>query len=84
MSDTGKTDLPLKIFKRGKVRDVYSVDDKLLIISTDRISAFDFVLPSLIPDKGKVLNQLSAFWFNQTKDLFKNQTFLTKIKSMML
>lgn len=72
MSEVGKSDLPLDIFKRGKVRDVYSIDDKLLIVSTDRLSAFDFVLPSLIPDKGKVLNQLSAFWFNYTKDIFKN------------
>ncbi len=68
----GSTDLPLEIFKRGKVRDVYKVEDKLLIVSTDRVSAFDFVLPSLIPDKGKVLNQLSAFWFDHTKKLFNN------------
>lgn len=74
----GSTDLPLEIFKRGKVRDVYKVEDKLLIISTDRISAFDFVLPSLIPDKGKVLNQLSAFWFEQTKTLFNNHIIDTQ------
>jgi len=68
----GSTDLPLEVFKRGKVRDVYKIEDKLLIVSTDRISAFDFVLPSLIPDKGKVLNQISAYWFKKTKDLFDN------------
>jgi phosphoribosylaminoimidazole-succinocarboxamide synthase len=56
----------LTLFKKGKVRDVYEIDDKLLIIATDRISAFDFVLPSLIPDKGKVLTQLSKFWFDFT------------------
>ncbi len=65
-------DLPLKLFKKGKVRDVYELDDKLLIISTDRISAFDFVLPTVIPDKGKVLNQLSSFWFDLTKEKFAN------------
>ncbi|MBM3284770.1 MAG: phosphoribosylaminoimidazolesuccinocarboxamide synthase, partial [Candidatus Aminicenantes bacterium] len=53
----------LRLFKRGKVRDVYEVEDKLLIVATDRISAFDFVLPSLIPGKGKILTQLSKFWF---------------------
>lgn len=68
----GIIDLPLKLFKRGKVRDVFEVDNRLLIVSTDRISAFDYVLPSLIPDKGKVLNQLSAFWFRYTKDFIPN------------
>jgi phosphoribosylaminoimidazole-succinocarboxamide synthase len=53
----------LSLFKKGKVRNVYEVDDKLLIVATDRISAFDFVLPSLIPYKGAVLTQLSRFWF---------------------
>ena len=57
-------DLPgLKLFKKGKVRNVFEVDDKLLIVATDRISAFDHVLPSLIPFKGAVLTQLSRFWF---------------------
>lgn len=65
-------DLPFKLFKRGKVRDVYEVDDKLLIVSSDRISAFDFVLPSIIPEKGKVLNQISSFWFGLTADKFNN------------
>lgn len=68
----GTIDLPLKLFKRGKVRDVYEVDNQLLIISSDRISAFDYVLPSLIPDKGKILNQISAFWFDYTKEWFPN------------
>jgi len=65
-------DLPLPLLSRGKVRDSYELGDRLLIIATDRISAFDFVLPSGIPDKGLVLNQLSAFWFSQTGDIASN------------
>jgi phosphoribosylaminoimidazole-succinocarboxamide synthase len=57
-----QTDLPFPK-RQGKVRDVYDLGDRLLIISTDRISAFDFVMPNGIPDKGKILNQLSLFWF---------------------
>ena len=61
--DSSLADLPL--VRRGKVRDVYAVDDEhLLIVATDRISAFDYVLGSGIPDKGRVLTQLSAFWFD--------------------
>jgi phosphoribosylaminoimidazole-succinocarboxamide synthase len=66
------TDLPLPLFIRGKVRDTYQLGELLLIIATDRISAFDVVLPAGIPSKGMVLNKLSAFWFNQTKDLVPN------------
>jgi phosphoribosylaminoimidazole-succinocarboxamide synthase len=66
------TDLLLPSFRRGKVRDVYELGDKLLIVSTDRISAFDVVLPCGIPDKGKVLNQLSAFWFKKTAHVLPN------------
>jgi len=66
------TNLPLPLFFRGKVRDTYDLDNLLLIVATDRISAFDSVLPCGIPDKGLVLNQLSAFWFNKTKDLAPN------------
>jgi len=65
-------DLPLPLFIRGKVRDSYDLGDALLIIATDRISTFDVVLPNGIPDKGKVLNQLSAFWFEKTKMLAPN------------
>ncbi len=72
MSVLLQTDLPLPLFRRGKVRDVYDLDDKLLIVATDRISAFDFVLPCGIPDKGKVLNQLSAFWFEKTAHIVPN------------
>ena len=59
----------LQLFKRGKVRDVYDLGDRLLIVATDRISAFDVVLPTGIPSKGAVLTQLSAFWFDFIKDL---------------
>jgi phosphoribosylaminoimidazole-succinocarboxamide synthase len=65
--DTALDGLPLH--RRGKVRDVYEVGDDLLIVATDRISAFDYVLGSGIPDKGKVLTQLSAFWFERMGDL---------------
>ena len=59
----------LALVRRGKVRDVYALGDALLIVATDRISAFDYVLGSGIPDKGKVLTQLSAFWFEQLRDV---------------
>jgi phosphoribosylaminoimidazole-succinocarboxamide synthase len=63
-------------YGRGKVRDVYSVDGRLLIVATDRISAFDYILASGIPDKGRVLTQLSIFWFDFLRDLTPNH-FLT-------
>jgi len=66
------TELPLPLFIRGKVRDTYDLGQHLLIIATDRISAFDVVLPVGIPDKGRVLNQLSAFWFERTKSIVPN------------
>jgi len=66
------TDLPLPSFVKGKVRDTYDLGNLLLIVATDRISAFDVVLPCGIPNKGQVLNQLSAFWFDQTQDLVPN------------
>lgn len=72
MSVLLQTDLPLPLFRRGKVRDVYGLDDKLLIVATDRISAFDFVLPCGVPNKGKVLNHLSAFWFEKTVHIVPN------------
>jgi len=71
------TDLPLPVFVRGKVRDTYDLGDLLLIVATDRISAFDVVLPCGIPNKGLVLNKLSAFWFNQTRDLVPNHVVET-------
>ncbi|MDP3880119.1 MAG: phosphoribosylaminoimidazolesuccinocarboxamide synthase [Dehalococcoidales bacterium] len=66
------TSLPLPLFIRGKVRDSYRLGDHLLIIATDRISAFDIILPCGIPDKGRVLNRLSAFWFERTRKLIPN------------
>ncbi len=66
------TNLPLPLFLRGKVRDTYDLGNQLLIVATDRISAFDSVLPCGIPDKGWVLNQLSIFWFRQTANLVLN------------
>jgi len=66
------SDLPLPLFLRGKVRDTYDLGNHLLIVATDRISAFDSVLPCGIPDKGLVLNQLSIFWFRQTANLVPN------------
>jgi phosphoribosylaminoimidazole-succinocarboxamide synthase len=64
-----ETDLPLPLFIRGKVRDTYNLGSHLLVIATDRISAFDVVLPSGIPLKGHVLNRLSSFWFRRTADI---------------
>jgi phosphoribosylaminoimidazole-succinocarboxamide synthase len=61
-----------KLFGRGKVRDIYAVGDQLLIVATDRISAFDFILGSGIPEKGKVLTQISLFWFEMMKDIIPN------------
>jgi len=64
-------------FRQGKVRDLYAVGEHLLIVATDRISAFDYVLATGIPDKGAVLNQLSAFWFDRTSDLVPNHVVAT-------
>jgi phosphoribosylaminoimidazole-succinocarboxamide synthase len=65
--------------RQGKVRDLYDLDDRLLMIATDRISAFDYVLGSGIPDKGKVLTQLSAFWFDQTRGIVPNHLITTRV-----
>jgi phosphoribosylaminoimidazole-succinocarboxamide synthase len=62
----------LTLIKRGKVRDLYDLGDALLMVATDRISAFDVVMPEPIPDKGRVLTQISLFWFEQMADLVKN------------
>lgn len=67
-----ETVIDFPLFHRGKVRDVYSLDAQLLIVSSDRISAFDHVLPTLIPDKGKVLHKLSMFWFDFTQGIVPN------------
>jgi phosphoribosylaminoimidazole-succinocarboxamide synthase len=72
MGTVTELNLPFKQFKKGKVRDIYEVDDKLLLIVTDRISAFDWVLPEAIPNKGICLTQISAFWFDYFKDIIPN------------
>lgn len=72
MSILLQTDLPFPLFRRGKVRDVYDLGERVLIVATDRISAFDFVLPCGIPDKGEGLNKLSAFWFGKTAQIVPN------------
>jgi phosphoribosylaminoimidazole-succinocarboxamide synthase len=65
---------------RGKVRDVYRIDDRLLIVATDRISAFDYILATGIPDKGRVLTQLSIFWFDYLKDLTPNHFLSARLE----
>jgi phosphoribosylaminoimidazole-succinocarboxamide synthase len=70
----------LKLKGRGKVRDIYDLGDRLLIVATDRISAFDVVMPNPIPDKGRVLTQLSKFWFNLTKEIVPNHVISTEVK----
>ena len=74
----------LKLFRRGKVRDVYDLGDKLLIVSTDRISCFDVILPSGIPFKGKVLTSISAFWFDFIKDVIGHHLITTDVEEYPL
>ncbi len=69
--------IKLPVFIRGKVRNVYDLGDSLLMVVTDRISAFDVVFDELIPDKGKVLSSISAFWFDFTKDIIPNHVITT-------
>ena len=78
----GSIDLPLPLFKRGKVRDVFDVGENLLIVSTDRISAFDYILPSLIPDKGRVLNRISTFFFKHTASSIPNHVVCAEPEKM--
>jgi len=72
----------LKLIGRGKVRDIYDLGEYLLIVTTDRISAFDVIMPNGIPMKGYVLTQLSKFWFEQTKDIVENHLITTDIDQM--
>jgi phosphoribosylaminoimidazole-succinocarboxamide synthase len=75
-----KTELPgLKLHARGKVRDIYDLGDHFLIVATDRLSAFDVVLPTPIPNKGKVLTQMSSFWFDHFKDFVPNHVVSTGV-----
>ena len=79
MTVISQTDFPgLKLRGRGKVRDIYEVGDKLLIVATDRLSAFDVVLPTPIPDKGKVLTQISLFWFETLANVLPNHVLSAK------
>jgi phosphoribosylaminoimidazole-succinocarboxamide synthase len=76
-----QTSLPgLALWRRGKVRDVYELGDQLLVVSTDRLSAFDVVLPTPIPDKGRVLNQVSLFWFQKLRAVLPNHVLSGDVK----
>jgi phosphoribosylaminoimidazole-succinocarboxamide synthase len=70
----------LKLRGRGKVRDIYDLGDRLLIVATDRISAFDVVMPNPIPDKGRILTQLSILWFDLTKEVVPNHILSTEVE----
>ncbi len=79
MNVISQTDFPgLKLRGRGKVRDIYDLGDKLLIVATDRLSAFDVVLPTPIPDKGKVLTQISLFWFETLANVLPHHVLSAK------
>ena len=80
MSIVTNTDLPLKTFKKGKVRDIYETNDELLLIVTDRISAFDFVLNEPIPNKGICLTQISKFWFDFFEDTVPSHVISADVK----
>ena len=69
----------LKLFNRGKVRDIYDLGDKLLLVASDRISAFDVILPTLIPDKGKILTQMSVYWFDRIQDIIPHHLITTDV-----
>ena len=76
-----ETDFPdLPLLKRGKVRDLYDLGDCLLMVATDRISAFDVVMPNPIPDKGKILTQISLFWFKQMSELVRNHVISADVQ----
>jgi phosphoribosylaminoimidazole-succinocarboxamide synthase len=76
-----KTDLSgVKLHGRGKVRDIYDLGEHFLIVATDRLSAFDVVLPTPIPNKGKVLTQMSAFWFDHFKEFVPNHVVSTRVE----
>ncbi len=77
--ETQFKDLPLK--RQGKVRDIFDFGDTLLLVTTDRLSAFDVVLPDPIPDKGKVLNQISVFWFEKMADIVGNHLVTTDVSA---
>ena len=77
-----ETKIPVvPLWRRGKVRDVYDLGDRLLIVTTDRLSAFDVVLPTAIPDKGRVLTQLSLFWFRLLADVIPNHVVASDVEA---
>lgn len=73
--------LGLKLLARGKVRDIYDLGDSLLIVATDRVSAFDVVMEEPIPEKGKILTQISSFWFQATEDIIPNHLISTDVRN---
>lgn len=76
-----ETDFPgLNLLKRGKVRDIYDLGDYLLMVATDRISAFDVVMPDPVPDKGKILTQISMFWFKKMSSIISNHVVSSKVE----
>ena len=78
--EIGDIQLPeVPLFKKGKVRNVYDLEEKLLLVSSDRISAFDYILPSLIPLKGIILTQISLFWFDFLKDIIPNHLIAAEV-----
>ena len=86
MADRALMDIELadiKLFKRGKVRNIYEIKDKLLIVASDRISAFDVVMPNGIPDKGKILTQISLFWFEYIRDIIDNHIITGNIDEII-
>ncbi len=76
-----ETDFPeLQLIKRGKVRDIYDLDDKILMIATDRISAYDVIMPNPVPGKGEILTQISLFWFKITEDIVSNHLISSNVE----
>lgn len=76
-----QTNMPdIKFLRKGKVRDIYEVDDYLLLVASDRISAFDVVLPNGIPGKGRLLTQISLYWFRQMEGIIKNHIVATEVR----
>jgi len=70
----------LKLFSRGKVRDTYEAEDALVMVATDRISAFDVIMPNPIPGKGRILTRMSEFWFGEMKDIIENHLITTDVR----
>ena len=78
-----ETNIPgLKLRGRGKVRDIYEDGDRLLIVATDRISAFDYILATGIPDKGRVLTQMTLFWLDFLRDVVPNHLLSTDVSAL--